>query len=127
MGKEGYEKLEAEILKEKAEALGRTEERLESSLKALKEVGATINLLEEELRKMTVPLRSTFELEVQKNALKERIKDEIKKFNAFREQALRYRHYLIIQREAVGFRKHPDFDRLYPIPPRRKDINPNNA
>ena len=124
MGKEGYEKLEAEILKEKAEALGRTEERLQSSLKALKEVGATINLLEEELWKMTVPLRSTFELEVQKNALRERIKEETKKFNTLREQALRYRHYLIIQREAVGFRKHPDLDTLYPIPPRQEIKSP---
>ncbi|MBI5166669.1 MAG: hypothetical protein HY998_02850 [candidate division NC10 bacterium] len=122
MGKEGYEKLEAEILKEKAEALGRTEEHLDSSLKALKELEATIDLLEEELRKMAVPFRSSPDLDVQKHALRERVKDEIKKFNTLREQALRYRHYLIIQREALGFGKHPDFDRLYPIPPPRQEL-----
>lgn len=34
-----------------------------------------------------------------------------------REKALRYRWYLEVQREAVGFTRHDALDRMYPVPP----------
>jgi hypothetical protein len=34
-----------------------------------------------------------------------------------REKALRYRWYLEVQREAVGFTRHDALDQMYPVPP----------
>ena len=39
---------------------------------------------------------------------------------AYRElhkQAVKYRWYLEVQREAIGLRHHPNLDEFYPIPP----------
>jgi hypothetical protein len=37
---------------------------------------------------------------------------------AVREMALRYRWYLVVQREANGLHDEGEVDRLYPVPPR---------
>ncbi len=46
----------------------------------------------------------------------------IEEFNRLREEARTYLHYLVIHREAVGFRRHPDLERIYPIPDKRSPI-----
>lgn len=38
-------------------------------------------------------------------------------YAALRSDAVRYRWYLEVQREALGLRRHDPLDRLYPIPP----------
>lgn len=40
-----------------------------------------------------------------------------------RDRALRRRHFLILQREAMGLFGHADVDRLYPLPPVDKPLN----
>jgi hypothetical protein len=41
-------------------------------------------------------------------------------YRAARDRALRRRHVLILQREAMGLFGHADVDRLYPLPPEEK-------
>ena len=79
---------EVDIMKEKAEALGRAGARLEENLQRIKNLEQRLDMLEREGRG---------EREV--NAL-------IREFNQARQMALQYLHYLIIQREALGFRRH---------------------
>jgi hypothetical protein len=46
----------------------------------------------------------------------------MKEFNQVRQRALRYLHYLIIQREAIGFRRHANVRGMYQIPPKKRFI-----
>ncbi len=41
------------------------------------------------------------------------------RYRELRREVLVQRWYLIVTREAIGFRDHRDLDRLYPIPPPR--------
>jgi hypothetical protein len=43
--------------------------------------------------------------------------DAARRHQEVRRQALRYRWYLEVQREAIGITRHDDLDRIYPIPP----------
>jgi hypothetical protein len=43
-------------------------------------------------------------------------------YRALRREALRWRWYLEVQREAVGFLRHDDLERLYPVPPPARDV-----
>lgn len=50
----------------------------------------------------------------------ERGEDRARDVAAYRElhkQAVKYRWYLEVQREALGLRHHPSLDEFYPIPP----------
>jgi len=88
--------LETEIVREVAQALGRSEDKVNHAL------------LELELAARAVDEAADADTRAAR----------IAHFNQVREDALRARQYLRIHREAVGFRRHHDFERLYPIPPR---------
>jgi hypothetical protein len=95
---------ELDIMKEKAEALGRVGAKLEQSLQRLRALEAHIKDLEREGQ-------GTAEA----NAL-------IGEFNGVREEAVQFLHYLIIQREAMGFRRHTSVQRLYRIPDKKRPL-----
>jgi len=106
--KDQHEKTELEIIQERAEVLGRTGEALHRALHELKVIEERIDSVmaaagpdEESWRK---------------------INREIKQFNRARENAkLRY-YYLIVTREAMGFRRHKSVEEVYQIPPRKKPL-----
>jgi len=89
--------LETEIIREVAQALGRSEDKVNHALLELELAARAADEAPDHDR----PAR-------------------IARFNQLREAALQARQYLRIHREAVGFRRHHDLDQLYPIPPRRR-------
>jgi hypothetical protein len=95
--RQGFDKLEEEIVKEKAAALGRAGERLEA---ALAETHALGRALDDEQDAARRPAR-------------------VREYEAARRRADAARMMLLIQREAIGLRWHRDVDRLFPEPPRR--------
>ena len=95
-------KAELDIMREKAEALGRTGERLDGCLRRLK-------VLEERIGGLETEGKGAEEV----NAL-------IGEFNHVRQRALKYLHYLIIHREAIGFRRHSNLEKMYRIPAARR-------
>jgi len=103
---EGLRRVEAEIRQTKAEALGRVGERLDSVLGQLRALDAALD----------TRLASGFRL-AEDPALARTLDDR----NRLREDACRLVHQLIIQREAVGFRRHTLVAERYPVPPRRQD------
>jgi len=102
---EALRQVEAEIRREKAEALGRAGARLAEAIRALCLMRDEVDALESG-RARPADRAEPGEVAVRRRA----------EYAALRQAAQRYRHYLIIQREAMGFRKHGDVDRLYPIP-----------
>jgi hypothetical protein len=94
---------ELDIMKEKAEALGRVGGRLDESLRGMKILEKRIQMLEREGQRGRVAVNTL-----------------IGEFNQVRQRALRYLHYLIIQREAMGFRRHTHVTAMYQIPPRKR-------
>jgi hypothetical protein len=95
--KRGVERIEDEIVREKAAVLGRTGERLEA---ALAEVVASAAALDTEPDPARRPAR-------------------LADYEAARRRAATARLMLLIQREAIGLRHHRDVDRQFPEPPRR--------
>jgi hypothetical protein len=95
---------ELDIMKEKAEALGRVGAKLEHCLRRLRDLAAHIRVLERD-----------GQAAAETNVL-------IGEFNEVREKSLQYLHYLIIQREAMGFRRHTSVQRLYRIPDRKRPL-----
>jgi hypothetical protein len=90
------EQLEKEIIREMAEALGRSGEKVDVALLRLEVTGCA-------LAAATDPSE------------RDRLAAE---FNALRKAALQARHELRIHREAVGIRRNECLDAQYPIPPR---------
>ena len=105
--KKGLDSIEAEIRKEKAETLGRTGERLERILAELAD-------LQEELRGIT---SAGSRQEKPGEDTSPSLCRIVERYAQLREQARVIRHHLVIQREAVGLRRHEDVDRQYPLPP----------
>jgi len=95
--REGFERLEQEIVREKAAALGRAGERLEAALADAEALGQA--------------------LEAEREA--ERRAELLQHYERARQRALMARTMLLIQREAIGLRYHRDVDRQFPEPPRR--------
>jgi predicted RNA-binding protein len=107
MGK-AFENIEEEIRKEKAESLGRAGERLEQILQELR-------IIRQELLERTATgFRS--DPAVSPHVLAE-VNEKVMAYARMRSRAWQLRHYLVVQREAVGLWRHEDVDRLYPIPP----------
>jgi hypothetical protein len=102
---EGLARVQAEIEKEKAEALGRAGGRLEGAIRALRLIREEIEALEAGRASPADPLEPA-EAAARRRA----------EYAAQRRQARLYHYYLIVQREALGLRKHGDVDRLYPVP-----------
>jgi hypothetical protein len=95
--REGFERLEQEIAREKAATLGRAGERLEAALAWVRDVGLALDA-ESDPGRRTALLRD---------------------YEAARRQAASARQTLLIQREAIGLRNHREVDRQFPEPPRR--------
>lgn len=95
------EQLEVELAQEMASALGRTEDRLNLALAELELLAARCDRA-----------AATFASDDERRALCEA-------FNAGRRVAHERLRALLIQREALGFRRNQILSELYPIPPRR--------
>jgi HAMP domain-containing protein len=94
-GADGVGHLEHELMAERAAALARIAETLEGHLSRLR--------------------RAAARLEAGTGAAEPREARDA--YPALRAAARRWRWYLEVQREAVGFLRHDDLDRLYPLPP----------
>ena len=97
-------KAELDIMQEKAEALGRAGSKVDERLRSLRVLEERIGVLEKQGN-------GTPEV----NAL-------ITEFNQVREEALHHLHHLIIQREAIGFRRHTNVKRMYTIPVKKRPL-----
>ena len=118
MQKSGFEKTTEEIFQERADVLYRTGEALSDALRKLASIGTIVDNGIEDLNTLT-------ENEEPGTAerLYARINREISRYNRAREYAnLRYR-YLIITREAMGFRRHTWVEEIYRIPPKKKHLS----
>ena len=102
---EGLARVQAEIAKEKAEALGRAGARIAETIRAL-------HLLRDEVGALEAGRASPADVPDAVQAAAQRRAE----YAALRRTAQRYSQYLIIQREAMGFRKHGDVEWLYPLP-----------
>ncbi len=89
------EELEKEIMREMAQALGRSGEKVDVALVRLEVAARAVAAATGDARARAVA-----------------------RFNALREDALRLRHELRIHREAVGIRRNEGLEAAYPIPPR---------
>ncbi len=108
MRKSAWEKTQEEILKERAEVLGRAGEALAAALSEAERID----------RQIADSIR-TAGANPGLDALAE-INGAIRLYNHAREYAqLRY-YYLIVTREAMGFRRHKAVEEAYRIPPKRK-------
>ncbi len=85
--------IEVEIQSEKASAMRRVAQRLESLLAELEQT-------EQVLRGLSGPTRARF----------------VERHRELRAEAEKQRWYLIVQREAMGLRHHGDIDELYRLP-----------
>ena len=88
--------LKEEILKEMAEALGAAGERVDTAIDRLHRAKEQIDRL--------IELNSPHE-------------EEVMRYNGLRKDALECYRFLIIHREAVGFRNHKTVEEKYIIPP----------
>ncbi|HEX6209525.1 MAG TPA: hypothetical protein VF136_02035 [Methylomirabilota bacterium] len=95
--REGFERLQEEIAREKAAALGRTGERLEAALDEVRILGLALDVESD-------PERRT---------------ERLREYEAARRRAATARTMLLIQREAIGLRHHRVVDQQFPEPPRR--------
>ncbi len=108
MRKSAWEKTQEEIIKERAEILGRAGEALSKALGDVEAIGLSIARNVREAGEHPAPETLT------------EINSEIRRYNQAREYAqLRY-YYLIVTREAMGFRRHKSVEEVYRIPPKKK-------
>ena len=89
-----HQQLLKELQEERAAALARISRRLERLLEQLQAAREQIARGREE----------------------DRARD-IEAYRELRQQAVKYRWYLEVQREAIGLRHHQRLDEFYPIPP----------
>jgi hypothetical protein len=95
--REGFERIEKEILGEKAAALGRAGEKLEAALAVTHELGQALDRETDPARRATL----------------------LAEYDNARRRAAAARMMLLIQREAIGLRHHRTVDQKFPEPPRR--------
>jgi len=114
--------LREEMLKERAEVLGRAVERLATSIEKMSIIEQGIDERLQHFRlgvKKCEKRGGDNEIASLKQDIMADINREIGKFNRAREYAkLRY-YYLIVTREAMGMRRHHWVDEWYRIPPRK--------
>jgi hypothetical protein len=124
MEKKPDDLLQQELLREKAEVLGRAGDSVDRALIKLRHLGASIEGRCNELHRPgngTSRGKSSGPLDHQKRIIGD-INEDINRYNLLREYAqLRY-HYLIITREAMGLRKHQHVEEVYPMPPKKKQL-----
>jgi hypothetical protein len=101
---EGLRRTDEEIAQEKAAALGRAGERLEAALDETRNVAAKL-----------LAARDATE--------RERLAGE---YGTARARALDARMALVIQREALGLRRHATVDQQFPEPPSTTELTRRN-
>jgi hypothetical protein len=104
-------KVERELQQARAEALGRTGERLQGILDRVAGLDRRLDALLDE------PGAS---------AGSDLIGSELDLRNRLRDDAMRVRHQLIVQREAVGLAQQAQVEQCYPVPERRRLPEPGN-
>jgi hypothetical protein len=102
---ESVRRTEQEIRQAKAEALGRTGERLEAVLAELAGLDRQLDAWLADARPGPAP--------------DERLARQTAARNRLRDEAARLHQQLIIQREAIGLVRHRSVEEQYPIPARR--------
>ena len=114
--------LREEMLKERAEVLGRAGEKLAAAIDKMSIIEQGIDERLKHFRFAVKKLEERGgdkEIASLKQDIMAEINREIGKFNRAREYAkLRY-YYLIVTREAMGMRRHHWVDEWYRIPPRK--------
>jgi hypothetical protein len=95
--REGLERLDKEIVQEKAAALGRAGERLEAALASARATGEALDAERDPTQRVAL----------------------LREYEVARRRVASARLMLVIQREAIGLRHHRDVDRQFPEPPRR--------
>lgn len=106
---------EIDIVKEMAEGLGSTGLRLEDILEKAKQARQRAR----ELVADQVGRDGERDAQAVQAA-----NDSIREYNALLDKADDTRRWLLIQREACGFRTHRNVDLFYPIPPKMKLLIP---
>jgi phosphoglycolate phosphatase-like HAD superfamily hydrolase len=102
---------EIDIVKEMAEGLGNTGVKLEEIIEKAEQAQDRAHELLRTYRDATVPLERPSKKDV--NA-------SIREYNAWVDKAEDALRWLLIQREACGFRTHRNVDVFYPIPARMR-------
>ena len=100
--------VEKEIRQAQAEALGRTGERLQEILDRLGALDRSLDALL--LDRPAGPVDSS---------MPDRVRAETEARNRLRDDAVRIRHHLVIQREALGLARQAPVEQYYPVPGRR--------
>ncbi|MCX7634499.1 MAG: hypothetical protein N2Z74_01985 [Syntrophales bacterium] len=116
--------LKQEILREKAEVLGRAGTSVEKAI-------AKLAYLEERIKEKHQQLASLGEkaaeysphaLAEMRSRIVQALNRDIQRFNRQQEYAqLRY-YYLIVTREALGLRRHHKVEEMYRIPPKKRGV-----
>jgi hypothetical protein len=124
MRKTAFEKTQEEFLKERAEVLGRAGDALSAALQELdrieKAIDLKMGLLPENAAEPVGGQMQHSAVLVSREDIVTDLNLEIKNYNHAREHVkLRY-YYLIVTREAVGFRRHKVVEKTYKIPPKKK-------
>jgi hypothetical protein len=104
---------EIDLVKEMAEALGGTGARLEESLDKVHCARSEVERLLAEYHQTDDPAR--------KPSIST-LNDTIRDYNRLVDKAQDALRWLLIQREACGFRTHRNVDHFYPIPPKIKTL-----
>jgi GTP cyclohydrolase III len=124
MEKTPQDVLQQELLRERAQVLGRAGDSVERALTTLRSLETAIDERRWDLHRICEEKKTHGERELStlKRQLIQDLNREISQYNRLREYAqLRY-HYLIITREAIGLRKHQRVEEVYPIPPKKRHL-----
>jgi hypothetical protein len=106
--------VEREIRQAQAEALGRTGERLQALLDQVARADRRLDALLLDAGAETADAAT----------VADRVRSEMDARNRVRDEAVRTRHQLIIQREALGFARQAPVEQCYPVPGRRRSPGP---
>lgn len=117
MTKDGLEKTQEEIFRERADVLSRAGKSLADALARLEDIGTSIQTKLDSIR------NTRKHEEIDDAPLYRDLNREIKAFNQARAYAELRRYYLIVTREALGLRRHTWVDEMYKIPPRRRELS----
>jgi hypothetical protein len=103
---------EIDIVKEMAESLGSQGNKVEDFIGKANSILGEIDQLLENCRNYPEERRPSVDL----------VNNKIREFNSFVDKAEDALRWLLIQREACGFRTHKNVSTLYPIPTKKKLI-----
>ena len=124
MRRTGEDILQEELLQEKAQVLGRAGESVSRVLERLREIEGVIDALLQKprqgLRGVTGQSSDPEESARPGTQRVQAVNEEIRRYNALREEAKVRFYYLIVTREAMGLRRHHLMEEIYGIPPRKR-------